>query len=270
MIRMISQYNHFPTQTADPNDMTAPRMYVDGKIWQAMEESKEDTDLLMFIEPRSLQKDNYEWAMLNYNRFRYIFTHDSQLQSFAPNAMPIYYWRDYEVSRIHWSRKQWGISMICGTKEMCPLHIERMKIADAIKDRVDVLGDYTGPHCSIDEAYTYYKFAVVIENYRDDWWFTEKLLNAFSHETVPIYYGARKIDQIFNPKGIIQVNSLWDIPDIVDILLEDGLDNTYQKMLPAIQDNKYNVLRYADFEDYFFSEYEELINRLGEELKCTS
>lgn len=264
-IKMISQHDHFPHHNASKKDK-APRMYVDGKIWEAMEQEPQG-DLLMLIEPRSLQAENYNLAMMKYDRFRYIFTHDSQLLSFAPNALPIYYWRDYELKN---AKKSKAISMICGTKDMCPLHHERMKIADAIKGKVDVLGDYLGERCTIDEAYTPYKFAVVIENYSDDFWFTEKLLNAFSHKTVPIYYGARRIHNIFNNRGIITVSNLWDIPEIIDILISKGIDKEYDYRLPAIKEN-YNVVQaYMDFEDYFFTEYGHLIDKIGKELKCTS
>lgn len=258
-INMISQYDHFPNRT-DPDSPI--KMYVDGKIWEAFEERPNRTDCLMLIEPRSLQEENYRVAMLKYDRFKYIFTHDSQLLSFAPNAMPIWYWRDYEFGK---GKKTKGISMICGIKDMCPIHRERMKIAEAIRDKVDVMGDLYGPRCTIDEAYTQYKFAVVIENYRDDFWFTEKLLNAFSHKTIPIYYGARKIKQIFNNRGIIEVTNLWDIPQAIDILISKGIDQEYDRMYHYVKENFDVVQGYLDFEDYFFSKYGVLIEKLGGE-----
>ena len=263
-INVISPYDHFPHYHPEPNEH-CPRMYCDGSIFHALVEPKEPTDMLLLIEPRSLQPESYNKAMLHYDRFRYIFTHDSQLLSFAPNALPIYYWRDYELKDV---QKTKGISMICGTKDMCPLHHERMKLADAIKDRVDVLGDYMGERCTIDEAYTEYRFAVVIENYRDDWWFTEKILNAFSHKTVPIYYGARNINLIFNDRGIVVARKLWDIPDIIDILIDKDLQSEYFRRQEAIKENYGVVQAYLDFEDYFFTQYGDLMDTIGGELKC--
>ena len=265
MLRMISQYNHFPTKTAAPNDMTVPRMYVDGKIWQAKEEAAEPTDLLMLIEPRPLQEENYNWAMLNYDRFEYIFTHDSQLLSLAPNALPIYYWRDYELKDVP---KTKGISMICGTKDMCPVHHERMKVAKWLMDLndVDVLGDLAGAHCTIDEAYSEYRFAIVIENHLDDRWFTEKLLNAFSHKTIPIYYGARKPHGVFMEEGIIRAHHLWDIPKRVKDLINFGIEDAYNLMKNEVDHNFEAVKIYRDFEDYFFTKYSTLIERVKEEM----
>lgn len=257
-VNILSPYNHFPNNT----DKSSPiRMYCDGTIWQALEENPRPTDMLLLIEPRSLQEINYTLAMLHYNRFKYIFTHDSQLLSFAPNALPIYYWRDYELKVVP---KTKNISMICGTKDMCPLHHERMKIADYISDKVDILGDYHGNRCTIDEAYSEYRFAVVIENYHDDRWMTEKVLNAFSHKTVPIYYGAKNISQVFNKRGIIEVSRLWDIPDVIDILYEKGIENEYNRMMEHITENYGVVQAYENFEDYFYSHYGELLAKLSE------
>lgn len=260
-IDVISPYNHFPHHNPEPGE-ECPRMYCDGSIFHSLVEPKRSNDTLLLIEPRSLQPESYNKAMLHYDRFRYIFTHDSQLLSFAPNAKPIWYWRDYELKDVP---KTKNISMICGTKDMCPIHHERMKLADAIKDRVDVLGDYTGPRCTIDEAYSEYRFAVVIENYRDDWWFTEKVLNAFSHKTIPIYYGARNLGYIFDDRGFIHARKLWDIPDIIDILIDKGLREEYYRRQNVIRVNYEAVQRYKNFEDYFFSEYGSLMEVIGGE-----
>ena len=62
-------------------------------------------------------------------------------------------------------------------------------------------------------------------------------MNCFSTKTVPIYYGATKILDIFNPDGIIFVDNWKDIPQIVDNL---DIDTEYTKRLEAIRD-------YAEF-----------------------
>ena len=266
-IKVISQYDHLPNHHPKDGE-TCPRLYVDEGIWTAQLDDPAPTDMLMLIEPRCLQSQNYDIAMTGYSRFRHIFTHDSQLLSLAPNALPIYYWRDYELKDCQ--NKTKGISMICGKKQMCPIHVERIKLADRICNKVNVLGDLYGERCSIDEAYSDYRFAVIVENYRDDWWFTEKILNCFSHKTIPIYYGARNISHVFNGRGIIEVQSFWNIPDIIDILLEKGLDSEYKQRIGAINNNYNIVQEYLNFEDYFFTQYGYLMDELGGELGCIS
>ncbi len=249
-INCISQYNHFPG-SQDPN---ASKVYNDGKIWEYLQEGGQGASALL-IEPRSLQPDIYSILETEWWRFKYIFTHDSQLLSIAPNAVTIYYWNEYEI---HDEPKTKDISMICGSKTMCPLHNLRKLLAEIIQDKVDILGDWKGgSRCSIAEAYANYKFTVVIENYLDDYWFTEKLLNAFASKTVPIYLGARKIDNFFNSYGIIRMDSLWDIPEMIECMKHIGLNHLYEMRRDAIEQNFELVKQYKNFEDYFVRKFAE-------------
>ena len=263
-IKLHSQYNHFPHLIAEGNE-TAITMYNDGHIWEAFQE-KPHGECALLIEPRPLQPDTYKMLETKYNRFSHIFTHDSQLLAIAPNAKPIYYWRDYEIND---EPKTKDISMICGTKEMCSLHTERMKIAEALKGKVDILGDIWGqPRTTIHDAYAPYRFAVVIENHIDDRWFTEKVLNCFSNKTVPIYFGARDIGKVFYNQGIIQAEHLWDIPQIVDNILRNGAEAEYSVRKEGIWLNSEVIYAYSDFEDYMIKEYGSLFEEMMEELKC--
>ena len=262
-IKLISQYNHFPHLIAEGNE-TAITMYNDGHIWEAFQE-KPHGECALLIEPRPLQPDTYKMLETKYNRFSHIFTHDSQLLAIAPNAKPIYYWRDYQIND---EPKTKDISMICGTKEMCSLHTERMKIAEELQGKVDVLGDIWGQdRVSIHDAYAPYKFAIVIENHIDDRWFTEKILNCFSNKTVPIYFGARDIDKLFYEKGIVRAERLWDIPQIVRNIINNGVDMEYNVRKEAIWLNSECVYAYNDFEDYMIKVYGSLFESMMEDIK---
>lgn len=263
-IRLHSQYNHFPHLIAEGGER-AVEMYNDGKIWEAFQ-SKPHGECALLIEPRPLQPETYKMLETKYKRFQYIFTHDSQLLAIAPNAKPIYYWRDYEMNN---EEKTKDISMICGAKEMCSLHTERMKLAEVLKDKIDVLGDIWGqPRVSIHDAYAPYRFAVVVENHIDNRWFTEKILNCFSNRTVPIYFGARDIDKMFYKQGIIQAENLWDIPQIVDNILKNGADAEYSVRKEGIWLNSEVIYAYSDFEDYMIKEYGSLLEEMMEDAEC--
>lgn len=248
-----SQYNHFPGHIAAPGEPAALELWNDGKIWEYIDRGFAKGGSALLIEPRSLQPQTYRLVENYYHRFDNIFTHDSQLLAELPNARPIIYWNEYEI---HDESKNKNISMICGSKDMCPLHNLRQHLAEAIKDRVDILGDWKGgSRCSIAEAYANYKFAVVIENYIDDYWFTEKILNAFASKTVPIYLGARKIGEYFNTDGIIRADNLWDIPEIIDDLIAAGIEKEYNNRVAAIEGNYLRVQSYRNFEEWFFYTY---------------
>jgi hypothetical protein len=48
---------------------------------------------------------------------------------------------------------------------MCPSHLKRKKVADKLKNKVDILGDYLGEaRASTKDIYSQYKYSVVLEN----------------------------------------------------------------------------------------------------------
>lgn len=252
-IRCHSQYDHFPNHRAEPGE-PALELWNDGKIWEYLQTDQGNRceGSALMIEPRSLQEENYRFLENNYWRFRHIFTHDSGLLAICPNALPIIYWNAYELND---EPKTKNISMICGTKMMCPLHKERIRMADELDDEIDILGDiYGGDKVSTHDAYAPYRFSVVIENHYDDIWLTEKVLNAFANKTIPIYFGARDIGHLFRTDGIIRVRNLWNIPGIIKELKGHEVEE-YESRLDAIEDNFRLVQNYKDFEDYFTSKY---------------
>ncbi|MFN9907083.1 MAG: glycosyltransferase family 10 domain-containing protein, partial [bacterium] len=49
-----------------------------------------------------------------------------------------------------------------------------------------------------------YLFTIAIENTSHDHYFTEKIINPFINNTVPIYWGCKKVDEYF-PKHVIRL-----------------------------------------------------------------
>ena len=156
--------------------------------------------------------------------------------------------------------------MICGSKNYCSLHNERMKIAEELMGEIDVLGDIWGqPRVSVHDAYAPYKFAVVIENHADNGWFTEKLLNCFANKTVPIYFGGAAFETYFNTTGVIKVQNVHSIPLVVRDLIDYGVDKTYQNLRVPIEINYQEVQKYISFEDWFVKNYGGLLD--GKEIE---
>ena len=61
-----------------------------------------------------------------------------------------------------------------------------------------------------------YQFHVCIENWKNDLYFTEKIIDCFATGTVPIYWGANKISNIFNTNGIIEVDDDIELNYCID------------------------------------------------------
>jgi hypothetical protein len=155
--------------------------------------------------------------------------------------------------------------MVSSNKELCGLHKARKELALLYEGSglVDCYGTFNGgKFASVEEYMADYRYSIVIENYIDDYWFTEKILNCFANKVVPIYLGARKIDEFFNKKGIIQVDTVDELKLAVLFVTECNSEKWYQERLNAICDNFNRVKQYVDFETWFFKEYGEMLDEI--------
>ena len=253
---MFSPYDHFPNHN-----------YVEGEPYIAcyndryvMTENVEENSVALLIEPRSLIPKNYKYIEEHPDKFKIVFTHDSILLSTLPNAHHILYggvWGEF-----HDIEKTKDISFCSADKEMCFIHKQRKMWAKRLENDIDCMGTYNGGQkASTYDIYAPYKFSVVIENYIDDLWFTEKICNAFANKCVPIYYGARDIDTFFNKKGIIKVRNLYDLPMIIKNIKYD-IKWEYDRRRDAINDNFERVKEYTLFEEWFFKRWGQTLEGL--------
>lgn len=100
------------------------------------------------------------------------------------------------------------------------------------------------------------QFHICIENAQIKNYFTEKLIDCFVTKTVPIYWGCNNIDSFFNPDGIIIVNSLDEIIEKCNSLDE----NTYQTMLPYIEENFETSKQYWNLAESIQKKIQETLN----------
>jgi len=100
-----------------------------------------------------------------------------------------------------------------------------------------------------------YAFSVAIENIKEDYYFSEKLIDCFRTGTVPIYYGCPSIDSFFNPDGMICFDNVDELKDILDniSMLQ------YKEMLPAVKENFDIAEKYILCEDYIYDQYKDIL-----------
>lgn len=233
--------------------------YVDSHV---CDKNISDKSIALLIEPRSIQSSVYDYMAENCNRFRYVFTHDSKLLEEIGNGKLILFGGVY-ASYIE--PKVGNVSIVSSDKEMCELHKVRKDLCRILQDNknVDCFGTYDGNEwADTRQIYASYKYSIVIENYIDDYWFTEKICNCFANRTIPIYYGARKINEFFNSLGIIQLENPYDTIEVINSL---DFNKDYLKRLPGIIANYELVKRFYCFEDWFHSEYMELLRGIADE-----
>ena len=216
----------------------------------------EENSIALLLEPRSIQPGVYDYMAEHWNDYKFVFTHDSKLQAIAENSLLILFGGVWASDP---REKTKNISMIASNKSMCTLHCIRANLARKLKDKIDCYGSaVTSYHVSTADAHGPYRFAVAIENYVDEDYFTEKICNCFASKTVPIYCGANDIKHWFNADGIIEACPS-EIEQIIDNL---DCEAEYNKRLAAIEDNYERVKKYACFEDWFYNEYKELLEEL--------
>lgn len=256
-IKMNALYDHFPEHKYVEGEPYI-ECYSDSFVKLCTSPGK---NIALLLEPRSMVGEYYDFVYENHDFFKYIFTHDSKLLT-LPNSR-LMMWN--EVWRISDQPKTKGISLVSSWKNWCPLHIARIELARQLKnsEKVDCFGSFDDRNAQwfeVSETHDPYKFAIVIENDIDDYWYTEKILNCFGTKTVPIYVGSKKIGDFFNADGIIEVDDWRTIPDLVKNL---DIDAEYEKRLPAINDNFGRLEPYkVGWKERFFRDYGELMEEV--------
>lgn len=87
------------------------------------------------------------------------------------------------------------------------------------------------------------KFSLCAESAVSRGFNTEKIMDAFYAETIPIYYGDPEIAEIFNPKAFINVADYESIDAVVKRIIEiDNDDDQYLEMLNQPIFNKDNYI----------------------------
>jgi len=258
-MRLISLYKDYGTKGAYDDNSEVYAITDEFVYDERYKKIEKDKKVALMIEPRTFIPKAYEYIERNYNEYKYVFTFDDKLLKEVENAKMIVYGTCWSSSN---EKKTKGVSMICSEKEYLEGHRKRKEIA-RILDReglADVMGKWNGgEYVDNIEAYRDYKFNVAMENDKQDYYFTEKLCTCFSNKVVPIYYGARKIDDFFDMDGVIYVENRDDIPEIIRNL---DIDKEYEKRKKAIDRNYELVKQFKSFDDYFYNKYKKEIEEL--------
>ncbi|MCD7724861.1 MAG: glycosyltransferase family 10 [Clostridiales bacterium] len=91
-----------------------------------------------------------------------------------------------------------------------------------------------------------YKFSLAFENTSEEGYITEKIVEAWAANTVPIYWGADDITEEFNEKAFINYNKFSTMKEVIEKIKEiDNDDNLYLEMMrQPILTNKSRAKKY--------------------------
>ena len=186
-------------------------------------------NVLVLYEPNSILPDNYSYLDTNKDRIDFAFTHrldicDGKKVIHMPPFFPS--WISGDHAKIYEKNKL--VSMIASDKIMCKGHEYRQEIANSFPYHDDLFGRGRNFIENKIDGLRDYMFSVAMENEVSDIYYTEKILDCFLTGTIPIYWGTRRINEIFNGDGIIFLD---------DVNISDLSPDLYYSKMDSVIDN---------------------------------
>ena len=208
------------------------------------------------VEPRAIIPDIYRWVEHNNKLFDYVLTFDKELTSRDDNFL-FYPYGTSNIIDIHsttWPVKDKMLSIIASNKMFTPGHAFRHQIIQLCKmrDDIDVYGRGVNPIDKKEDGLNRYMFSIVVENSRDNYYFSEKILDCLICKTIPIYWGC-DTSQFLDQSSILTFNTQQELTNILDNLTAD----LYYSMMKSLEEN-YNRIIDQDLaipENWIFKHY---------------
>jgi hypothetical protein len=152
--------------------------------------------------------------------------------------------KDFNVSQtINMFPKDVFHKAVCITsaKAFLPGHNVRLNFINNSKDKIDLYGMGIREVESKLDVLHNYAFSLAIENNisKNDYYFTEKLVECIITGTIPIYYGCPNIGEFFDLRGIITFDTQEELDHILDNLNEEQ----YNSMLEYAKINYEKALK---------------------------
>lgn len=206
----------------------------------------------MIMEPRAINPYIYNFLSDKNNlcSFDKVLTYDKLLLDvsdkfeFYPHCGC---WIQPEFQKLYNKTKL--VSIIASSKRHTDGHRLRHNVIDYCKTQgfsIDSFGQSYQPITHKIEALKDYCFSIVIENSKQDYYFTEKLMDAFVTGTIPIYWGCPSIGDFFNLDGMIILHDINDLDNILNTLTIEK----YNSILSAVKDNFEIAKKYLIVEDW--------------------
>jgi hypothetical protein len=229
-------------------------VYTDNSLNLARKNSK--NNICWMIESPEYHRRIYNEIKNNNSLFKYILTHNRELLNldkkfiFAPMGGSWLYDDEFGIHK-----KTKSFSIIASWKRELVGHALRHQIVNASKGKIDVFGNGYNPVKNKITALKEYRYTFCIENCKEDYYFTEKLIDSFLSGTIPIYWGCPSIGDFFNLKGMVIFDNLLELKDKLKLCTESFyLDN-----MDAIIDNYNRAFKYLIPEDYIFENKKEYL-----------
>ena len=221
-----------------------------------------DINVALLVEPEEFDRlyglNSYANTKIVEKYYDYILTYDGKMLEGDLSDKTRFYpyggcWikpNDYKVYD-----KTKSLSMISSTKNITTGHKLRLSIMDECKDLIsDMYGRDTNPIDYKLEALKDYKFSIVVESSKKNYYFTEKIIDCFMTGTIPIYWGCPAIADYFNIDGILTFDTIDELKDILEL----DLDKEYEKRKDSIVKNFNTAKNFTVIENNIYNVLEKL------------
>lgn len=199
---------------------------------------------------------SHEFVYKNNQSFDKIFTHSKKILNeiknsyFAPTGGC--FLKNEEIRFDYQKTKL--ISMMISDKKYTYGQNFRHEISNKFLNNIDLMGKIlTHKKFEKIDSCKDHAFSIVVENCKEDYYFTEKIIDCFLTGTVPIYWGCPSIDKFFDSNGFIVFNTMEDLDKIIKNT--DYLVSFYSEKSNYIIKNFETALKYKISEDYIYSNY---------------
>lgn len=203
-------------------------------------------NVAMLLEPRVILPNIYGYIEKNYNWFDYVLTHHKYLLGLDKRF--VWYaqggcWIKPEDRKIHTKTK--NISIIVSKKRNTKGQILRHDIIKLFGGKIDlVCGSGYMPIRNKIDALRDYRYSIIVENCKEETYFTEKLIDCWATGTIPIYYGC-------NINGVIPFNCIEDL----ELTIKMCNENFYKRNEFMINDNFNEAQKYVCIEDNIYENF---------------
>tara|TARA_R110002020_G_scaffold188328_5_gene387067 strand:+ start:2367 stop:3344 length:978 start_codon:yes stop_codon:yes gene_type:complete len=198
---------------------------------------------------------------LNFNQ-----TYRSKNAVLSHGALPWHIDKNYDelssLSKIDLIKED-KIVWVTSNKSSSKGHQNRMNFLNKIQPlkMLNVYGKGINP---IDDKWNVLKtskYAIAYENYKSDYYWTEKITDAFLSYNLPIYYGCNKIENYFPKESFINLDPYDRHIDLY--LREIVTSNLWQKRLDAIVEARKLVLDEYQLFPFLYTQIKGLIASKG-------
>jgi len=237
----------------------AVTVYTDTSLAEARREARGQVAWL--LESPQVSRRAYAYARREAGRFERVLTFSQGLLEGLPQSRFVPLggcWIEREDWGVH--RKSRGLSAIASAKRGLAGQKLRHRLIARHRSGFDAVlgGGYRHVPSKL-EGLREFRYTLAIENCRENFYFSEKLIDAFLTGTVPVYWGCPSIGLFFDRDGMIEFRNAREFARVLPTLGEAD----YARRLPAVRRNFELAQNYVYPEKHVWAALRELAGQHG-------